>query len=87
MVALDTLGEGSSGSANHRLALNNYLQHIYKDQTILYWQTQQLGPEHQGLWEVIVFIDHVEYGRATASSVGHAKEVAAHRALAALRGA
>jgi hypothetical protein len=34
---------------NHRLQLNNYMQHIYKNQSSLYWKTQQTGTEHQ--WE------------------------------------
>jgi len=67
----------------YRMQLNNYLQHIYKNQTLLCWHTQQTGM-HQ--WEATALINGVEYGRATAYILSDAKEGAARQALAALRG-
>jgi len=75
---------GERSSVDHRMQLNNYMQHIYRNQSVLCWQTQQTGTEHQ--WEATALINGVEYGRATASLLDDAKEGAARQALAALRG-
>ncbi|KIM76683.1 hypothetical protein PILCRDRAFT_826077 [Piloderma croceum F 1598] len=70
----------------HRVQLNNYVQQMYKNSTSLSWDIQQQGPEHQPSWEAVAYINHVEYGRGTASRKDLASEEAARQALVNLRG-
>jgi hypothetical protein len=43
-----------------RMELNNYLQHTYSNNMApLRWQTQQLGPGYQGVWEATVLSTYV----------------------------
>jgi len=72
-------------ATNYRQELNNYIQKKFKNHTTLQWTRHQYGPEHLGLWEAVALINHVEYGRASAPSLGAAQEEAARQALGNLR--
>jgi len=70
--------------SHHRLALNNYLQEVYGSQSLMTWETVQVGPRHEPIWVAIALIRDIEYGRGSANNVRAAKEEAARQALEAL---
>jgi len=69
---------------HHCMELNNYLQHMYRKQPAVTWELKQDEPFHMCTWFAIVYIQGVEYGQGSGTTLQNAKEEAAHQALQAL---
>jgi len=72
--------------SDYRMQLNNYVQRVYKTHTVISWDNEQLGPEHDSNWKSVVKINHTTYGTGTARLLDNAREEAARQALISLRG-
>lgn len=69
---------------NHKSALLEYLQAHGRPQPV-YRVMAESGPSHDKLFEVAVFVEEEEFGRATERSKKRAEQDAASQALARLR--
>ncbi|EDR07138.1 uncharacterized protein LACBIDRAFT_298977 [Laccaria bicolor S238N-H82] len=59
--------------------LNNKCQHYRKEMPI--YEEKRSGPAHAEVWNIIVTIKEIEYGRGEGSNRKRAKEAAAEVAL------
>ncbi|EGO05251.1 hypothetical protein SERLA73DRAFT_129097 [Serpula lacrymans var. lacrymans S7.3] len=71
---------------HYRMELNNVLQQRDGSTSALTWEAFSTGPLHDPTWTYIAYIKGVEYGRGQGRGKDIAKELAAQRALIALRG-
>jgi len=74
-----------SYKSHYKVTLNNWLQHRYGTSKHLTWGETHTGPADSGSWEVIAYINDIEFGKATGSTRYDATEKAAEEVLLVLR--
>ncbi|KAJ3779038.1 hypothetical protein FB446DRAFT_711955 [Lentinula raphanica] len=67
-----------TGTHHYKMQLHNYAEQVKLG---VHFDYQFRGPKHAVVWEVIVSIDGVEYGRGEGSKIRAAEENAAFQAL------
>ncbi|KAJ7204491.1 hypothetical protein GGX14DRAFT_460674 [Mycena pura] len=70
-----------SGGYHNRTELNNVAQR--RGHSVQYADTRS-GPQHNEIWDSIVYLNQYEYGRGRSTTKGGAREVAAGQALIAI---
>ena len=78
------LSEAAADKSNHKSRLLEYVQALGLEQPT-YQVTAEEGPSHDRQFTVAALVDGVALGEGVARSKKGAEQVAAHRALAALR--
>lgn len=71
--------------SHNKMALDNWLQGRYGTSKHLTWDENHTGPADSGSWEVIAYINDIEFGRAEGSTKHDATEGAAEEVLRVLR--
>ncbi|KIM78707.1 hypothetical protein PILCRDRAFT_824151 [Piloderma croceum F 1598] len=86
MQLSDTLNSAPEPYKSHfKMTLNNWLQGRYGTSKHLTWDENHTGPADSGSWEVIAYINDIEFGRAIGSTRYDAAESAAEKVLLVLR--